>query len=129
MPETNPQVMDLIESELKKNPDVSNAELLEKAKKIDPGVAEITSRQFNARYPLQVKRAMTRHKPSKRKRRSTNARKPANGRPDGAERANVRNLLLQLAKDVANADGNGDVVDIVAGIDKYVDRVLKAVAK
>jgi hypothetical protein len=35
-------------------------------------------------------------------------------------------VLLDLAKDIANAQGKGDVVDVVAGIDRYVDRAIKA---
>jgi len=35
-------------------------------------------------------------------------------------------VLLSLARDMASAQGKGDVVDVVAGIDRYVDRVLKA---
>ncbi len=117
MPEADPKVMEMIEAELKKNPDISNPELFEMAKKIDKGVTKLSPRQFNAMYPLQVKRAM---KPSKpRKRKSGKAR--GNGRRDA-----VRAVLLSLAKDVADAQGKGDVVDVVAGIDSYVDRVLKA---
>jgi hypothetical protein len=39
----------------------------------------------------------------------------------------VRGVLLELARDVANAQGKGDVVDVIMGIDRYVDRVVKAV--
>ena len=129
MADTNPDVMDLVESELRKNPDISNPELLEMAKKIDPSVEKLTSRQFNARYPLQVKRAMAPSKPRRRKRAPKKSREAGTSRSTDSGRDNVRRLLLQLAKDVGNAEGKGDVVDVVAGIDRYVDRVLKAVAK
>lgn len=120
MAESNPKVMTMIEAEIKKNPDISNAELLEKAKKIDKGVAKLSPRQFNAMYPLQVKRAM---KPARRRKR----KKPASTRPRaGANRDRVRDILLALARDVVNAQGKGELVDVVAGIDRYVDRVLKA---
>jgi hypothetical protein len=56
MAATNPKVMAMIEAELAKSPTTSNAELLEKAKKIDRSVGSLSARQFNARYPLQVKR-------------------------------------------------------------------------
>ena len=56
MAATNPKVMAMIERELAKNPSISNEALLEKAKKIDGSVGELSARQFNARYPLQVKR-------------------------------------------------------------------------
>lgn len=129
MADTNPQVMEMVEKELKKNPDISNTELLEKAAKIDSSVEKLTPRQFNARYPLQVKRAM---KPAKRTRKMATTAKRSKARSkatDGTQRDGVRNVLLQLAKDVGNAEGKGDVVDVVAGIDRYVDKVLKAAGK
>jgi hypothetical protein len=56
MAATNPKVMAMIERELAKDPSISNEALLEKAKKIDASVGGLSARQFNARYPLQVKR-------------------------------------------------------------------------
>lgn len=127
MADANPQVMKMVETELKKNPDVSNSELREKAKKIDKSVEKLTARQFNATYPLQVKRAM---KPRKRAPRKRAARAAPTGRASGGgdARDKVRKVLLDLAKDVANAQGKGDVVDVIAGIDRYVDRAIKATA-
>lgn len=120
MATANPQVMEMVEAELKNNPDISNPELFEKARAIDRKVADLSPRQFNAMYPLQVKRAMKPARPRKRAKRSS-SRSKADGNRD-----KVRDVLLALAKDVANAQGKGDVVDVVAGIDRYVDRVLKA---
>ena len=132
MADANTKVMEMIEAELKKNPDTSNSDLFEQAKKIDKGVEKLSPRQFNAMYPLQVKRAM---KPRKRRARKPKASqaKAARGRgrsrsaaANGGPRDRVRDVLLELAKDIANAEGKGDVVDVVAGIDRYVDRVVKA---
>lgn len=129
MAEANPKVMEMIEGEIKKNPDISNPDLFEKAKSIDKSVAQLSARQFNAMYPLQVKRAL---KPTKRSggRKKARPRKaapaPSRGRAATDGRDQVRKVLLDLAKDVANAQGKGDVVDVIAGIDRYVDRVLKA---
>lgn len=129
MADTNPKVLEMIEAELKKNPDASNAELLEKAKKIDPSVGELTPRQFNARYPLQVKRAMAPRKPRKRAAKSKatgSGRRRTRRGSGGNDRDQVRGVLLELAKDVANAQGKGDVIDVIAGIDGYVDRVISS---
>lgn len=126
---TNPKVLEMVESEIKKNPDISNAELRSKAEGIDKSVTKLTARQFNARYPLQVKRGL---KPRKRGgRKKAPARKRAAGTANGAgksqnNREAIRNVLLDLARDVANASGKGDVVDVIAGMDRYVDRVIKA---
>jgi hypothetical protein len=128
MAEVNAKVMEMIEAEIKKNPKVSNKELFEKATALDKSVGKLSARQFNARYPLQVKRAMKPKKPR--------AQRPARGRKartvqgaaatDGKGRDRIRNVLLELARDVANAQDRGGLIDVVVGIDRYVDRVVKA---
>jgi hypothetical protein len=92
-------------------------------------VGELTARQFNARYPLQVKRAMAPRKPRKRAKKSRtdgSARRGSRRRSNGNDRDQVRGVLLELAKDVANAQGKGDVIDVIAGIDRYVDRITSS---
>ncbi len=54
----NPDVMEMVERELRENPDVSNEDLKPKAEEIDEEIEDLSARQFNARYPLQVKRKM-----------------------------------------------------------------------
>ncbi len=147
MAEVNAKVMEMVKSELKKNPDISNKELLQKATSIDKSVGKLSARQFNATYPLQVKRAMAppRKRSAKKRgkkgatKRSGGARasgkrgagrKAAKGRasaPAGGSnsRDQVRKVLVQLARDVAEGD-RGALVEVAAGIDRYVDRVLKA---
>jgi hypothetical protein len=125
--------MEMVRAEIGKNPKVSNAELFEKAKGLDKSVGKLSARQFNARYPLQVKRSLAPVKKRKRQPAAA-ARKPAPGRgrrsaaaaAQDQGRDRVRTILLELARDVANAQGKGDVVDVIMGIDRYVDRVHKA---
>jgi hypothetical protein len=131
MADANPKVMDMIRRELEKDPDTPNSALLEKAKKIDSSVGKLSARQFNATYPLQVKRAMkpSRKRTARRKtKRAAQRVAPKSGatRPKGDSTDKVRAVLLDLAKAVANAEGKGDVVEVVAGIDRYVDRAIKA---
>jgi hypothetical protein len=143
MADVNQKVMDMVRTELEKNPELSNQELFEKAKSVDKSVADLSPRQFNARYPLQVKRTMSpKKKPAKRagKKAAPKAKKaPRAGRAareapkaqakpadQGPNRDRVRKVMLELARDVANAQGKGDVVDVIMGIDRYVDRVIKA---
>lgn len=142
MADANSQVMDLVRAEIEKNPAISNQELLEKAKAVDKSIGKLSARQFNARYPLQVKRAM---KPAAKKARPAASRRPktagtgssrgkgagsardqGQGPGQGQGRDKVRTIMLELARDVANAQGKGDVVDVIMGIDRYVDRVIKA---
>lgn len=129
MADARTKIMDMIEGELKKNADVSNAELFEKAKKIDKDVEKLSPRQFNAMYPLQVKRALKPRKRTAKKAKTarSKSRKGRSAAPAGGDnRDRVRAVLLELARDIANAQGKGDVVDVVAGIDGYVGRVMKA---
>lgn len=117
MAATNEKVMAMVEEEIRKNPDVDTQTLHEKAKKIDKSVGGLSARQFNARYPLQVKRKRAPSRPRRTRRRTQ--------KNDG--RGAVRLVLLDLAKEVASAEDKADVVDLVAGVDRYVDRVMKAV--
>jgi hypothetical protein len=128
MAEVNAKVMEMIEAEIKKNPKVSNKELFEKATALDKSVGKLSARQFNARYPLQVKRAMTPKKPrAQRPARGRKARAAQGGAATGGKgRDRIRNVLLELARDVANAQDRGGLIDVVVGIDRYVERVVKA---
>lgn len=128
MPDPNPKVMDMVETELKKNGDISNAELFDKAVAIDSGIKSLSPRQFNAKYPLQVKRALKPRKRTPRRKKATGKRKTGSTSRSpsvATDRDQVRTVLLELVKDIAGAEGKADVVDVVAGIDRYVDRVVK----
>ena len=132
MAEVNPKVMEMIEAELGKNPEISNKELLEKARAIDKKVDQLTARQFNATYPLQVKRAMkpARKRGGGKRTRAKSAARGGGGRGRASAkgdrgREQVRKVLVELAKKSAEGD-RGALVEVVAGIDGYVDRVLKA---
>ncbi|HLU26406.1 MAG TPA: hypothetical protein VKZ58_11950 [Longimicrobiales bacterium] len=117
MAEINPKVMEMVQEEVRKNPDISTTELFEKAKKLDKSIAELSRRAFHARYPLQVKRQLAPTRRRTRRRTST------------ADREAVRAVLLQLAKDLASAEDAAGVVTVVGGIDKYIDRIFKAMGR
>lgn len=119
MADTDQKVMAMIEKEIKANPDVKNPELKKKAEKLDGSIGKLSARQFNARYPLQVKRKLN---PPKRRRRSGGGSRKRGGRG----RENVRAVLLDFAREVAAADGKAAIVDLIAGVDTYVDRIEKA---
>jgi len=141
MPATNPRVMDMVREELAKNPDITNEELFEKAKAIDPEIANLSMRQFNARYPLQVKRVQGRapdaEAPRGRQRRAGAAR--STRAPSSSRRANarlaaaapIRAAFLEFAEELlaATEKGTAAVVRVVGNVDQYVERVLKAAGK
>ncbi len=116
MADVNAKVMKMVEDEIGKNPNVTTAELYEKAKKIDKGMEKLSARQFNARYPLQVKRKMAppRRRTGSRRRRS------------GPNKEAIRTSLLQFAQALVGAENKGQVVDVIANIDTYVDKVATA---
>jgi len=121
---TDAKVMEFVENELKKNPDVSTDELFEKAKKVSNSIGKLSLRQFNARYPLQVKRRKSQASGRKtRRRKSKSRRKAAKG---GNGREAVRQIFLSFASDLTAAQERKDLVKVLADVDKYVDQVMKA---
>ena len=51
------RVMNMVREELTKRPNVTTRELFDRAKRMEPSMRSMTIRQFNATYPLQVKRS------------------------------------------------------------------------
>lgn len=176
MADTDARILEMVRKELEKDRAAKTEDLFAKAQKIDPAVSKLTIRQFHAKYPLQIKRAMKRggdkrapRKTAGRKRAGRRAAKGATaakkttkrvakkatgkrarkttatrsatkqrrGRRAGAAaavggvatRGDVRGLLLQFAKQVAVADGKAEMVDVLAGIDSWVDRMVSAATR
>lgn len=124
MPKADPKVMTLVEKELEKDPGASVTDLYEKAQAAHPSVGKLTHRQFNARYPLQVKRKKS-QKSGKRRSRRRSRKTTKKDTVDGAQREKIRAAFLDFASDLAAAQERSDLVNVVAGVDKYVDRVVK----
>jgi hypothetical protein len=141
--ETDEKVMAMVEDELKKNPGVSVDDLQRKAQGINKSVGSLTARQFHARYPLQIKRRKTNRKrtpkaaktaaakPARRasRKRSTKVAAPPPAPATGGDRDAIRAAFLTFALDLAGAEARKDVVKVLAGVDKYVDQVARAVAR
>lgn len=127
MASSEDKIMAAVEAALKKNPGASVDDLFQLAKGVSPSVGKLSKRQFHARYPLQVKRRMNPSKPKKSAGRKNAARR---GRKAAASptstKESVRGIILRFASDLAAADARKDVVRVVAGVDRYVDEVLKA---
>ena len=114
MAATNPKVMSMIEAELKKDPSISNEALLAKAKKIDRSVGKLSARQFNARYPLQVKRRKDGPKakasakggrPAKKKARAAKAKAPPAPKKAGRPRKKRAASSAPAARSAAGSGG------------------------
>lgn len=128
MAKTVEDVMKMVERELDRDPDISNEALYEKARKVDGSIGDLTLRQFHARYPLQVKRRRAAASGRSKKRTSASGRGRARkaARASGGDREAVREVLLRLAREVGAAEGKAAMIDLVVGLDRYVDEVLKA---
>lgn len=129
MAEVKDKVMDMVRKELDENPDAENRELYEKATKVDGSIADLTLRQFHARYPLQVKRQKAQKSGGgSRKKRSSSGRGGGSGNGADVNRDKVRATLLQFAKDVSSAEGQASaLIDVLENVDDYVDQVVRAV--
>lgn len=120
MAKNETKVMRFVEKELGSNPQIETSALYDKAKNVDPSVADLSLRQFNARFPLQVKRkkSLARARP---KRTRPARRKSATANHRDA----VREAFLRFAEDLTSAEEKKDLVRVLAGVDKYVDQVLQ----
>ena len=134
MPEVDEKVMRYVEGVLTKKPDIKLDELFQLTKKSHRSMAKLSKRQFNARYPLQVKRRRAlaerardpaaRKKPPVRKRTLSAPPIPSSG-----DRELVRKIFLQFATDITGAEERKDLVRVLAGVDGYVAEVLRALGQ
>jgi hypothetical protein len=149
---TDEKALAAVEEELKRNPGATLDELWAKAKQVSPGVGRLDRRQFNARYPLQVKRRLQAAS-GKRPRRGRKAKviaavglRRGPGRPkgsgrkgrgaavqanagDAAARDAIRQALIGFATEVLGAaDKPQQLIKTLTGVDSYVDRVTKALS-
>lgn len=121
------KVMRLVEDLLQKTPDMPVDQLFEQAKKANPKIGELNLRQFNARYPLQIKLRQARAKGAAarggRPRSQPGVRRR---RARAGNRDQVREILLGFAVALAGAEDKKDLVKVLAGVDEVVEKVVKA---
>ena len=132
MPEVDQRVMTFVEEALEKNPEIQLEDLFSETREAYQSVGKLSRRQFNARYPLQVKRrrALARKgteggkaRAQKARNRPTRRSAPTSGEP----RDIIRRVLLQFATDIAAAEERKDLVKVLAAVDGYVDEIMKGV--
>ncbi len=141
--ERNEDVMNMVRSELEKDPKAGLESLYARAKAIDSSVSQLSLRQFHARYPLQVKRGKAKaegRNPRRQAQKKRTSRKAAGSeaaatpRPrrrsggdegQGADREKLRTLFLEFATEFAAAESRTDIVRVISSVDSYVDRVSK----
>ncbi len=82
MADVDPKVMAAVERAVKKEPKISSADLFLKVTKRHESVRDLSLRQFNARYPLQVRRRIAAKE---------------GGRPGGRKKSTGRNASSRTA--------------------------------
>jgi hypothetical protein len=127
MAKNEQKVMEFVEKELAANPGASTTELFEKAKKVDTGVGKLSIRQFNARFPLQIKRRLSQARPGRR--RTTSGRGRRSRAAQEEQKLAVRKVFLRFATDLSAAEERKDLVAVLSKVDGYVADVLKAAGR
>jgi len=132
VPEVDEKVMSFVETVLDEDPDIQLQDLFERTKEFKPSVGQLSKRQFNARYPLQVKRrrALAARKTGGeqlRKAPVTAGDAPGDAIHQSTARDAVRQVLLRFAVEIAGAEERKDLVKVLADVDRYVDQVLEGV--
>ena len=134
MAEVDEKVMSFVERVLDEDPEIELEELFERAKKSNSSVADLSKRQFNARYPLQVKRRRSQARRARegagKKRGTKTARPPTRGGDKAAaSREAVRQVFLEFATDITGAEERKELVRVLANVDRYVDQAIKGAAR
>lgn len=120
--DTDPRVMAMVREQLERDPPPSLAALYGRAVRINREIRKLTPRQFNARYPLQVRKEQKVARKGREGRVKGNGRpEPASPTPEVADR--LRTILLQYAKVVAAAETTAELIQAVQQADRYVEAV------
>lgn len=141
MAERNEKVFQRVRDELAKNPDTGSRDLYQIAKEVDGSLSGDSLQQFHARYVLPIKREQSGSKGGRRSRRakggkrgraaaaSAPAAQASGGRRrksggDDAARTRARSVLLDFARDFADAETRSDIVQVLSRVDDYVERIV-----
>jgi len=131
--EVEQEILEMVEDQLDRpNPPDTRVLYRRAMHFIDRDVRHLSLQQFNAKFPLQVKRRKAREREEARVKRGRDERsshdggatEPGSG-DDGALRKELRSVLIDYARLVAGADTRPDVIDAVDRVDEYVGRVLE----
>jgi hypothetical protein len=125
MSQIDAKVMTFVEEALAANPSISTTQLYDAAKKKSRAISELSIRQFNARYPLQIKRRQSLESQPARTRGAARRGRPRRGKDEQRLQA-VRKVLLRFAEDLSGAEARKDLVQVLANMDSYVTEVYRA---
>lgn len=138
--ETEREILEMVERQLDRPNPPDTTVLYRRAMHfIDRDVRHLSLQQFNAKFPLQVKRRRAKERADARTSRSSRgprtgeAAAAPTGRSDGREgrsgkerlRERLRCAMIDYAKRVAGAEGRGELVEAVPRVEEYVERALE----
>lgn len=126
MAERNEAVLQRMKVELERDSAMSVENLRAVAKDIDSKVGKLSLRQFNARYVLPLRRKKSTPKRRIQAGRSSAATSIAG---DNGTRESMRKVFLEFAQDLSQAESRAAIVEVVSGLDRYVDRALSVSKK
>lgn len=147
-PESEERILEMVEEQLDRpNPPGTKVLYRRAMHFVDPAVRELTVAQFNAKFPLRVKRrrARSRAEPAGARRPrpgngASSASDGSSGRSDGGPeeasgnrsdrdteevRRHLREVFLEYARLVGTADGSAGLIDAYRRVGSYVDRALE----
>lgn len=142
--EKDPKVVKMVRDQLVRRKSPPNVKALYgRAIRINEQIRDLSLRQFNALYPLQVRRELKRKESEATSTgrspdaRSSEERTSSRTTPDQsggavreeARRSAIRSELLAFARDVADASGPDDLIDLVLDLDAWVERVRSAAVR
>lgn len=136
----NEAVLERVRQELSKNPTMGSRELYGMAQELETSIGQDTLQQFHARYVLPIKREQA------RARGGSSPRRPRQRRAKSAERSGtataarpgrnavsvqataddrdlIRSVLLEFARDFADAESRPEIVQVLSRIDEYVAKI------
>lgn len=129
--EKQDKILEMVRRQLARAEPPSTEALYGRAVRIDASVRELTLRQFHARFPLRVYRERARTE-AKKEGPAAAPEAPHTEGPgsDEEDRAALRQLFLDVAKDVAGLSSGPELIDWMAGrLEDYVDRAADALGR
>lgn len=136
----NEAVLERVRQELSGNPAMGSRELYGMAQEMDASIGQDTLQQFHARYVLPIKREQARARGTSTPRRTrprraksaersstATATRPArsalSAQATSDDRDLIRGVLLEFARDFADAESRTEIVQVLSRIDEYVAKI------
>lgn len=124
--EKQEKILEMVRRQLGRSNPPGTEALYGRAARIDDGVKELTLRQFNARYPLRVRREMAREEEAGDE---DTVQQEADQQAPQADRGAIRSILLEFAREVVETPEGPAFVDLITSeVDGYVERIEKGAA-